>query len=154
MTSQATSKATPCRIPEGFWRSAAKLHEARCGMGSRSSHISGVIGRILSHQSPDRYELSKVLASTKCCPLAVSSAPPQPLQDSSEPGRPCRGSAAQPLADGPEDREKNLVSHPPNRDTVTRKEVTPFTSRTCEAQPSNQQGNTVPNPGGILAIFG
>ena len=40
-SSQATSKATPCRIPEGFWRSAAKLHEARCGMGSRSSHISG-----------------------------------------------------------------------------------------------------------------
>ena len=36
--------------PRGILAICGKLREARCEMGSRSSHISGVMGRMLSHQ--------------------------------------------------------------------------------------------------------
>ena len=39
-------------LSENLAQETRREEEGRCGMGSRSSHISGVIGRIFSHQSP------------------------------------------------------------------------------------------------------
>ena len=95
MTSQATSKATPCAIPEGL---------AICGKVVSSTVWDGLeikphLGGHWANTQPsvtDQLELSNALTSTQCCPLAVSSATRGTHQSLTDPAKP----ASQREADG------------------------------------------------------
>ena len=121
---QGNARAKPLRDIGELRR---KARSNGCLMWSSSSHIARGHWANTQPSAVRPMRLSNALTSTECCPLAVSSATPYPKQDSSEPQRPRKGKASQPVADGMQIVKKNWCPNPPNRDTVTRKKVAPFT---------------------------